>query len=364
MTTSAIRTVDTPHGPLTLVASDHGLTRATFRTVRRAAPRPHPAAHAWLDLAHRELDAYFAGELRQFTVPVDLSRVDDAHRRILDALAELPYGRTTTYGALATRLGLVDDGPRQVGAAMARNPVADRRALPPRPRRGQHPHRLRGRPRRQAGPARPRTPRPARPAQDGHVGASTHAPLRRRERQGRRARSRSSPSTPWDPIRRPICWSDQPLSGGWAVAHRRRPPRPPPPRAPSRSLPVPCLHRFSATARSLRSLVRRPTRRRRSLSPAGCAAIARLRRDERQADGGEDVGVIDAFADRQLDLGGALGHLLRREADGDHAQAGNHGRLSSSIMPPLPHMSPRGGRLEKRTTSRGRIVAVARRRDA
>jgi hypothetical protein len=33
--------------------------------------------------------------------------------------------------------------------------------------------------------------------------------------------------------------------------------------------------------------------------------IARLRRDEREADGGEDVGVVDAFADRQLDLGGA-----------------------------------------------------------
>jgi len=123
VTTSAIRTVDTPHGPLTLVASDHGLTRATFRTVRRAAPPATPAAHAWLDLAHRELGAYFAGELRHFTVPVDLSRVDDAHRRILDALAELPYGQTTTYGALATRLGLVEDGPRQVGAAMARNPV-------------------------------------------------------------------------------------------------------------------------------------------------------------------------------------------------------------------------------------------------
>jgi methylated-DNA-[protein]-cysteine S-methyltransferase len=123
VTISAIRTVDTPHGPLTLVASDHGLTRATFRAVRRAAPPATPVAHAWLDLAHRELDAYFAGELRHFTVPVDLRRVDDAHRRTLDAVAELPYGQTTTYGALAIRLGLVEDGPRQVGAAMARNPV-------------------------------------------------------------------------------------------------------------------------------------------------------------------------------------------------------------------------------------------------
>src|SRR6185312_1428769 len=105
--------VDTPYGPLTLVASDHGLTRATFRAVRSAIPAATPAAHAWLDLAHRELDAYFRGELRQFTVPVDLRRVEDPHRRILDALADVAYGHTTTYGALATRLGLVGDGPRQ-----------------------------------------------------------------------------------------------------------------------------------------------------------------------------------------------------------------------------------------------------------
>ena len=120
---TAIRTHDTPHGPLTIVASDHGLTRVTFRAVRKVVPAAGPAAHAWLDLARRELDAYFAGELHRFTVPVDLRRVDDGHRRILDALTDVGYGQTTTYGALATRLGLVDDGPRQVGAAMARNPV-------------------------------------------------------------------------------------------------------------------------------------------------------------------------------------------------------------------------------------------------
>ena len=238
MTTTAIRTVDTPHGPLTLVASDHGLTRATFRTVRCAAPGGHPAAHAWLDLAHRELDAYFAGELRQFTVPVDLSRVEDAHRRILDALAELPYGRTTTYGALATRLGLVEDGPRQVGAAMARNPVLIVVALPPRPRGGRHPHRLRGRPRRQAGPARPRTPRPARPTPDGHRSASGWGedwPLRGVEQLERpdrppvevdgaaRAPARAAPRSDV-PVGRRV---DQPIVSrarwaGWSARKRRR----------------------------------------------------------------------------------------------------------------------------------------------
>ena len=38
MSATAIRTLDTPHGRLTLVASDHGLTRATFRTVRSVIP--------------------------------------------------------------------------------------------------------------------------------------------------------------------------------------------------------------------------------------------------------------------------------------------------------------------------------------
>lgn len=112
---------DTPVGRLAMAASERGLTLATFRTI--PAARATPPARAWLDLARRELDAYFAGDLRTFTVPVDLRRVEDRHRRTLEALADVGYGETTTYGALATTLGLIEDGPRQVGAAMARNPV-------------------------------------------------------------------------------------------------------------------------------------------------------------------------------------------------------------------------------------------------
>lgn len=125
MTTTPILTHDTPIGRLTLAASERGLTRATFRPAR-AVTEPassSPGARAWLELARRELDAYFAGDLRHFTVPVDRRGVSDPHRRILDALAEVGYGETTTYGTLAATLGLTDDGPRQVGAAMARNPV-------------------------------------------------------------------------------------------------------------------------------------------------------------------------------------------------------------------------------------------------
>jgi methylated-DNA-[protein]-cysteine S-methyltransferase len=124
MTSASVLVHDTPVGRLTLAASDRGLTHVSYRGVRSVTDTAGPAARAWLDLARRELDDYFAGRLRRFSVPVDLHRVDDARRRILDGLADVGYGETTTYGTLAVRVGLVDDGPRQVGVAMARNPVA------------------------------------------------------------------------------------------------------------------------------------------------------------------------------------------------------------------------------------------------
>jgi len=118
-----VLTYTTPVGPLTLAASDVGLTRVTFRTLRRSSASPSPAALTWLEVARHELDAYFAGTLRTFTVPVDLGQVDSANRSVLRALSAVAYGDTTTYGALAASVGLIDDGPRQVGVAMARNPV-------------------------------------------------------------------------------------------------------------------------------------------------------------------------------------------------------------------------------------------------
>lgn len=122
-----MNTLQTPLGALTLDASEHGLTRCTFRPARGradldAAPTSL-AAQGWLEQARHQLDAYFAGRLREFTVPVDLARVDQPRREILAGLREVRYGQTVTYGALAEALGLVEDGPRRVGAAMAANPM-------------------------------------------------------------------------------------------------------------------------------------------------------------------------------------------------------------------------------------------------
>ncbi|OLL79463.1 Methylated-DNA--protein-cysteine methyltransferase [Pseudonocardia sp. Ae168_Ps1] len=55
--------------------------------------------------------------------PVDLSRVEPEHRRVLGELCAIGYGSTRSYGQLARAAELTDDGPRRAGAACARNPV-------------------------------------------------------------------------------------------------------------------------------------------------------------------------------------------------------------------------------------------------
>lgn len=110
---------ETTFGTLTLAASPTGLTRVRFGAPDAGTGPPTPI----LDQARREIDEYLAGERERFSVPVDLERVRGEHRTILDALSAVPFGETTTYGALSARLGLERDGARRVGAAMARNPV-------------------------------------------------------------------------------------------------------------------------------------------------------------------------------------------------------------------------------------------------
>jgi methylated-DNA-[protein]-cysteine S-methyltransferase len=71
----------------------------------------------------RELDEYFAGTRRRFTIGAANSG-SDFQRRVWSALVDIPYGATTSYGALAQKLGLSTAAARAVGAANARNPLS------------------------------------------------------------------------------------------------------------------------------------------------------------------------------------------------------------------------------------------------
>jgi methylated-DNA-[protein]-cysteine S-methyltransferase len=116
-------THETSIGTLYLDASEAGLTLLGFSAPESAAPRT-AAGDEILARACEEIDAYLAGTLREFTVPVDLSGCSAGHRRVLDGLAPVGWGETITYGDLATSVGLGVSESRRVGGAMASNPVA------------------------------------------------------------------------------------------------------------------------------------------------------------------------------------------------------------------------------------------------
>jgi len=111
------RAVETPIGTLGLVGSDAGIS-----SVRWSAKGLADESCAVLDDAAAQLDAYFAGELIEFDLPLDLDGTE-FQRQCWLALATIPYGQTVSYGEQARRLGLGPDAARAVGAANGQNPL-------------------------------------------------------------------------------------------------------------------------------------------------------------------------------------------------------------------------------------------------
>lgn len=72
--------------------------------------------------AARQLSAYFAGDLTRFELPL-AAEGTEFQQRVWQALDEIPYGTTTTYGALAERLGVPRAEVRALGAALGANPL-------------------------------------------------------------------------------------------------------------------------------------------------------------------------------------------------------------------------------------------------
>jgi methylated-DNA-[protein]-cysteine S-methyltransferase len=117
-------TVDSPVGPLTLVAQD-GELAALYMTEHRHQPseetfgEPDPAPFGEVI---GQLDEYFAGERTEFDLPMNMIGTD-FQRQVWAALCEIPYGETVSYGQLADRIGR-PTASRAVGLANGRNPVS------------------------------------------------------------------------------------------------------------------------------------------------------------------------------------------------------------------------------------------------
>jgi methylated-DNA-[protein]-cysteine S-methyltransferase len=119
--------VDTTLGPITLVARDDAITGLYFRHhIRRPAQEAFgtevdSGADPLLDAAAAQLTEYLAGGRRDFDLPFD-AQGDAFQHAVWSILEEIPFGETTTYGAIAERLGDRALAYR-VGQAVGANPL-------------------------------------------------------------------------------------------------------------------------------------------------------------------------------------------------------------------------------------------------
>jgi methylated-DNA-[protein]-cysteine S-methyltransferase len=109
-----------PTGLLSLIATDQGLEQIRFD-----ASLPPGAIrcdeHSILRETSHQLMAYFAHDLREFDLPL-VMKGTPFQVRVWQALQQIPYGETRSYGQQARVIG-TPDAVRAVGAANGRNPI-------------------------------------------------------------------------------------------------------------------------------------------------------------------------------------------------------------------------------------------------
>lgn len=123
---------DSPVGRLLLAATSAGVVRVAYvlgederSLLEELAARVSPrvlAAPRRLDSVRRELDEFFAGRRRRFTVALDWQLVRGFGVPVLQATLEIPFGEVSTYGRVAAEAGNAKAF-RAAGTALGRNPL-------------------------------------------------------------------------------------------------------------------------------------------------------------------------------------------------------------------------------------------------
>ncbi len=106
--------LSSPVGPLTLIERDGGIAELEWDASGGQAETP------LLREAVAELEAYFAGKLKEFSVPLK-PRGSAFQQQFYAALRAIPFGETRTYGDLAGELGV---SAQAIGQACGANPLA------------------------------------------------------------------------------------------------------------------------------------------------------------------------------------------------------------------------------------------------
>ena len=117
MTVERYAHIRSPVGPLLLTGDDESIT-GLYMSREPSGSRDDGA----FTRAREQLDAYFAGELERFDLPL-APQGTEFQRRVWDELRQIPYGQTTSYSALAAKIER-PDACRAVGLANGRNPIS------------------------------------------------------------------------------------------------------------------------------------------------------------------------------------------------------------------------------------------------
>ena len=116
-------TLQSPIGELMLISDGKSLTGLYMANQKHAARRAKAIRdEALLKRPRARMQAYFAGELRDFELPLAAGGTP-FQQRVWRALCDIPYGETISYGELARRIGQ-PKASRAVGLANGQNPIA------------------------------------------------------------------------------------------------------------------------------------------------------------------------------------------------------------------------------------------------
>ena len=97
MSKSISASIPSPFGQLAVSESDGAITKVDWKDTE------NPQTSKLLEKTAEQLAAYFAGELKEFDLPLKPSG-DAFQQFVCDAMLKVPYGETTTYGAIADQL--------------------------------------------------------------------------------------------------------------------------------------------------------------------------------------------------------------------------------------------------------------------
>lgn len=109
-----------PIGCLEITGSKLGIKSVQLK---KDSPCPGSPVSDELKEATRQLDEYFHGKREEFDLPLDLSSGTAFYQSVWKELLKIPYGHTTSYSAIAKKVGH-PDAVRAVGLANRNNPLA------------------------------------------------------------------------------------------------------------------------------------------------------------------------------------------------------------------------------------------------